>query len=164
MYMKKTGAMTGTNNYANPNDSITRAEMIKLAVCAFSFDGGKAVSFSDSYGEWWSGYAASAAEAGIASGYPDGSFRGNSRITREDSAVILSRIIEKKNITLYESNADGLFSDESDISDYALSAVREMKSFGILSGIGENLFAPKKNVTRAEAAQMIYNIIKKGQS
>ena len=164
LYMKKTGAMTGTNNYANPNDSITRAEMIKLAVCAFSFDGGKAVSFSDSYGEWWSGYAASAAEAGIASGYPDGSFRGNSRITREDSAVILSRIIEKKNITLYESNADGLFSDESDISDYALSAVREMKSFGILSGIGENLFAPKKNVTRAEAAQMIYNIIKKGQS
>ena len=51
------------------------------------------------------------------------------------------------------------FSDADDISSYALTAVKYFSSKEIINGIGNNLFAPKKNATRAEAAKLIYGAV-----
>ena len=53
------------------------------------------------------------------------------------------------------------FSDESDISIYAKSAVAYFAKSGIINGVGENKFSPRSDATRAEAAKMIYECIKK---
>jgi len=42
----------------------------------------------------------------------------------------------------------------------AKNAVYVMKETGIVNGIGDNLFAPKANATRAMAAKIIYGLVK----
>ena len=52
-----------------------------------------------------------------------------------------------------------VFGDAADISDYAKSAVATLHENGVVSGMGDMTFAPKKNVTRAEAAKILYNVL-----
>ena len=73
---------------------------------------------------------------------------------------MINRVLETKEIQLYEKNLGKEFADSSAISDYAKAAVAQLYIKGVVSGIGNNLFAPKLNVTRAEAAQIIYNVLK----
>ena len=61
---------------------------------------------------------------------------------------------ELKEVHVYEE-----FADKSDISDYAYDAVMAMKQAGIISGIGENKFAPHETMNRAMAAKMIAAIV-----
>ena len=53
----------------------------------------------------------------------------------------------------------GSFGDEAEISEYALDAVKSMSGAGLVSGY-EGKFNPKNNITRAETAQMVYNVMK----
>lgn len=55
--------------------------------------------------------------------------------------------------------SEELFSDDGEISGYAKEAVYTLKAKGIISGRGENEFAPKSGMTRAEAAKLIYQTI-----
>ena len=48
------------------------------------------------------------------------------------------------------------------ISDYAKEAVYALNSNGIINGIGNGYFEPMGNATRAQAAQIIYNMLTKG--
>ena len=52
------------------------------------------------------------------------------------------------------------FDDVAEISDYAKDSVKQLVKKGIISGVGNNLYSPKSNATRAQAAQMIYKVIK----
>ena len=47
------------------------------------------------------------------------------------------------------------------ISEYASEGIYALKNVGIINGVGDNMFAPKNPCTRAEAAVIIYNVIKK---
>ena len=42
---------------------------------------------------------------------------------------------------------------------YAFIAVKYMAQKGIVNGVGDRIFAPHSNLTRAQAAKMIYSII-----
>ena len=59
-------------------------------------------------------------------------------------------------LTVGESN----FTDDSAVSEYAREAVAKLSFNGIVNGVGNNLFAPKNNASRAEAAVIIYRCIK----
>ena len=52
------------------------------------------------------------------------------------------------------------FTDANSISGYALSSVVALCKTGAVKGFEDNSFRPKNNATRAEAASMIYNLIK----
>ena len=56
--------------------------------------------------------------------------------------------------------AQGSFVDDNNISNYANEAVYGLYSKGIVSGTDASEFLPKNNLPRAEAAQIIYNMIK----
>lgn len=142
-----------------PNDYITREEFVTIAVKAFNkYNPDAALNFTDADGNmWYAPYIASAQEAGIISGNSDGSFGIGALIKREDMAVILYRIA-KSNISLESS--DTKFNDYDNISDYAKEAVTACSSAGIISGMGDNNFAPKANATRAQAARMIEMLMK----
>ena len=96
-----------------------------------------------------------AVKSGIIQG-DDKKFSPNSQLTRQDAAVILFRVIQKKGLNMFKQ---GSFGDEAEISEYALDAVKSMSGAGLVSGY-EGKFNPKNNITRAETAQMVYNVMK----
>ena len=52
------------------------------------------------------------------------------------------------------------FGDDDKISDYAKDAVYTLKEYRIISGKSDSEFAPLEPASRAEAAIMIYRMIK----
>jgi len=147
-----------------PDNSVTRAEFAKMVVCAFLSNGQtvKAADFKDvNENDWFYEYVNSAAQSGIIKGNSEGAFMPHSKITRQDMAVILCRALEKKNINLIAGEV--VFSDESEISEYAKPAVVKLASSGILKGMSDGSFAPIGVLTRAQAAKAIDEALKKCQ-
>ncbi len=97
---------------------------------------------------------------GINAGVTGKNFRPDEQITREEMAVMLTQAYEiKYGVEMTGQSAQ--FSDASDISDYAKSAVYAMKSGGIISGYPDNTFKPQHTASRAEAATMMYLFLEK---
>ncbi|MBR5507025.1 MAG: S-layer homology domain-containing protein [Clostridia bacterium] len=132
---------------------ITRAEFAKMIVEAFSVKG-TGENFADVPADaWYKPYVYAASGAGIITGY-DGRFRPDDNITREDATVILYRIADLLEIKYsgYKEPAD-----INDVSIYAWTAVATFYANDVISGVGGGKFDPKANITRAQAAQLIYN-------
>ena len=146
-----------TDGSYRPGNMITRAEFTKLIVTAFGIKA-NSLEFSDvTESDWYHPYVSVAAGAGIIQGY-DGSFNPNSHITREDAAVIIYRLSALLGENYYGTVS---FADLDSVSIYALTAVRGLGNAGIINGDANFRFNPKSNLTRAEAAQLIYNFIGK---
>ena len=86
-------------------------------------------------------------------GYPDGTFRGDNNITREEVAVTLARALGNEILsTLTEGKADVEFKDAGDISDWAFDLIKLLAKAGVFVGDTDGNFNPKQNLTRAESA------------
>ena len=83
-----------------------------------------------------------------------GYLSGKEFITRQDASLIIFRALG-----LNEGNYSD-FADYAEISDYAKGAVSSLFEKNLILGVGEGLFAPKELLTRAQAAQLIYNALK----
>lgn len=92
----------------------------------------------------------------IIKGYEDGTFRPKNKITREEAAVIINRLLKSKNVNL--SKSDIRFEDDSKISDWAKDDIYKLKSKDYIKGYKNN-FKPKEYITRAEIFQIIHNIL-----
>jgi len=143
-----------------PHNNVTRAEFTKILMMAFGLVDENAVSsFSDvKEGAWYYKPIASAEKLGIVKGKGDGTFGVNEEILRQDIAVMLYRTAQYLGIDLDGDANEITFTDEADISGYAKEAVAAMQKAGIIKGIGDGSFAPKKLATRAEATVMIYRL------
>lgn len=78
----------------NPDKAITRAEVVALMDAFLDSSTDSSISFSDV--NWSTNFRSSiekAAANGLINGYPDGTFRPNSSITRAEMAAILGRYI-----------------------------------------------------------------------
>ena len=71
---------------------------------------------------------------------------------------MITRTIEKLGITIEEKEVDA-FADNHKVSDYAQDAVKYMKSIGLIEGYN-NQYRPNDNLTRAEAAKVISELLK----
>ncbi|MBP3360014.1 MAG: S-layer homology domain-containing protein [Clostridia bacterium] len=148
-----------------PDDTMTRAEFVKVIVSALGLvDENAAADFDDvSEDAWYYKYVASGKKAGLVSGVSDTHFGAQDNITRQDMAVIVSRIAEIFEIKTENGGAE--FSDGGEISDYAKEAVSRLSGAGIINGMGDGTFSPKSYVTRAQGAKVIYDIIsRKGRT
>ena len=143
----------------NPQGNVTRAEFLKMlaeAVDGIDFTGVRSAGFNDlADGAWYIKYVDFAAALGIVNGYPDGSFRPNGLITREEMAVMTERFIKAMGFNLMTVNKATEFKDQDKISLYAVDAVKVMQQYGILDGNPDGSFNPKGYATRAEAAKVI---------
>ena len=148
----------GNNNFA-PNDYVTRAEYLKMLLGALELvDGSENVPFADVSGEHWARkFIAAAVNGGITSGISATEFAPEGVVTREQAATFAARAMEKKGVAL-ESDTN-TFADDAYVSDWAKASVNSLKKAGILSGSGNNMVNPKNNLTRAEAAKIIYGIM-----
>lgn len=144
----------------NPHANVTRAQYIKMIVTAMDMHfGGQISEFDDVKTDaWHHNYIVVAKEAGLVSGITDNAFGPDLPITRQDAATMIKRAADFKNISLTaERNVD--ISDEREIADYAKEAVEALYACEILNGVGDGRFAPKDNMTRAQAAVIISNFL-----
>lgn len=115
--------------------------------------------YSDITGTWYAEPASWASYCGYINGYPDGTFRGDEPITREQLAVILYRYLGYPstygfvNTTIYD------YYDYTDISNYAWSAMYWAVNSGILYTSGSTHLSPNRPATRAEVAQTFQNLL-----
>lgn len=146
-----------------PLDNITREEFVAIIVRAFGVE--KVVSdneFSDiSVNDWCYDYILAASQNNIIGGIGDGLFGKGQNITRQDMAVILHRVITAKGAEIGGETQEISFADETAIADYAKDAVKYLSSRQIINGMGNGTFSGKENASRAQAAQMIYNLLEK---
>lgn len=156
------GIVNGTSDVTfEPNGKVTREQFAKMIVSMLG-DGEQmyATAFSDvASNAWYAPYIAMAKESGLVNGVSETEFGVGQPITREQMATMIYRA----GILLgYEtSGVPKTFTDGHEISDYAKTAVDALTAGGVINGKADGTFAPKATATRAEAACMIYNLMKK---
>jgi len=146
---------TGKETF-EPSREITREEFLKLVISALEIPlNGENAEFSDvDENAWYFPYVATGSANGIISGTGNNMFGTGKPIIRQDMAVIAFRAMEEKT-----ENAHCEYADSAEISDYAIDAIAYFTEKEVLKGTGENFFNPTKNVTRAEAAKFICNLL-----
>ncbi len=163
-YLTKNNVINGyfenSTKLFKPQNEISREEFLKLVYTAFDFEisdgeNGFADVVKDS---WYEKFVISAANDGIVNGIGEGIFGTGRQITREDMAVMIYRVLQKKGTALAQSQTSS-FADDALIADYAKEAVNYLKSTGIVSGDESGSFNPKSNATRGEAAKILYEIV-----
>lgn len=162
-YLADRGIINGMNdNTFAPNNNITRAEFITLLAKMdnININKYKADNFTDVPSDaWFNPYVDWASKNGITSGTSETTFAPNDNITREQMAVMIERFANYKGFKL-DNNKDQInFTDNANISSYAISSVSKVQQAGIINGRPDGSFAPKSNATRGESAQMIYTML-----
>ncbi len=97
-------------------------------------------------------------EAGIIQGVGQNRFAPDEYLTREQAAVILTRIYVLTGM-LPDYTIDE-FADHDNISDWAASEVYAMKNAGIVNGVGDNRFAPKDGYSTEQAIATVLRLYK----
>ena len=93
-----------------------------------------------------------------------GEFNGDTAITREEMAVIAMNCLsyaiknsdEEMDITPFPSVVGFV---DSDIYEEYVNSIDGAVSYGLVEGMGEGIFAPKDNLTRAQAATVINRLV-----
>lgn len=92
--MAKLGVVKGRNAKAfDPDASITRAEFAAICARFNTKPVENSGSFSDISGHWAENEIERAAAFGWISGYPDGTFRPDARITRAEAMTMINRVL-----------------------------------------------------------------------
>ena len=165
-YLKAKTIINGKNgNVFDPTGFVTREEFVKMICVAFGVsvptDLSEYTTFDDVDSTvWYAPYVYGAKDAGIANGVSDTQFGSGVNITRQDLCVMAYRAAGY----IAENNQIDIFADKEQISSYALEPISHFATIGILNGYNDGTFKPKNMCTRAEAAQILYNILKKEQN
>ncbi|WP_037286204.1 S-layer homology domain-containing protein [Saccharibacillus sacchari] len=139
-----------------PNHSITRAEFATILNRTFDIQTGNAnTSLKDIEGHWAKREIENLVATGIIKGYGDDRFKPNQTITREEMVVMLSRIVDLDHLA--KDQDKGRFNDLK--GSYAASEVIAGAQAGIIQGNGTGKFYPKNGATRAEAVQVVLNVL-----
>ena len=148
-----------------PKRNITRADFLIMVMNSFGIKADTHVTnnFSDAGNRYYTKYLGTAKSIGLVLGVGNNLFLPEKNMSRQDMFVVLYRVLDKlgklpEYVELAKKFED--FSDIGEISDYAVEAIKYLVEAGLVQGNGSKL-KPKAMATRAEAAQVIYNIISK---
>lgn len=144
-----------TTNTFRPNDSITRAEFIKIVNRRFNFTEVEDITFTDvDKDAWYYEEVQKAVKVGYIKGNGDNTFEPNNPITREEVAVIITSIMNNK-----EENLEKIFwyKDYDMISFWATSSLEGAVSNGYMGMLDTHL-RPKDNITRAESVVILQRV------
>ena len=143
----------------DPNGDMTRAEM--AAIINRSFGCYKAADISQykdvSKSKWYYKDVALAVQMGTYNGRSSSTMAPDAPISRQEAMTVVARALEL-DYDSYSKTDLSVFSDRSEISNWALPYVRAMVGTDYIHGRGKVL-APLDNITRAEFAQIFANII-----
>ena len=150
----------GNGTFA-PLASTTRAQIVKIL---HNLEKRPAAAnpndFSDvPNGLWYTDAINWAAEQGIVGGYPDGTFRPDVAVSRQDLSLILMRYAGKKGYDVSQRASLDRFVDASAVAAYAEHALQWAVDVGILAGDNRGRLNPRNFASRAEIATMIQRFL-----
>lgn len=163
----------------DPGAPVSRADFLLLLVRLLELNaaaggGGDAGHADVSAGD--TGYADVAAGAyyadavrvgtalGIAGGSGDGRFRPRDAVSRQEAAALVARALRSAGAGLPDGGETALaaFADASEAAAYARSELAALVGAGLLQGAAGKL-RPQGQLTRAEAAVLLYRVYERGQ-
>lgn len=164
----KLGLADGTSEDTfEPDRSITRAEFVKIIVNALLLTGEikdlitNKNTFSDVPSDLWATpYIETAKAVGLVQGYSNQEFAPDKSISREEAALILSKLIDVEPVVL---SSESHFSDVPDGEWYS-GSISTLKTLGIFDGYENGSFGLGHSITRAESAKVIIKVYQGGLS
>ncbi|WP_438346982.1 S-layer homology domain-containing protein [Paenibacillus sp. FA6] len=144
-----------------PDRHITRAQLAVLVSRALGLGG---VNYTDRFKDvspeaWFAKELEAAVAFDLLQGYEDGSFQGDSLVTREQAIIVLNRIGKLTGIRVSEDAALSALNSHEDanqVSSWAKKDVGAAISVGIVQGRNDGRIAPQEWMTRAELSAVIY--------
>jgi hypothetical protein len=155
------GVFSGYSNGSfKPNDTINRAELLKIFVEGRGLDPDENQyknCFPDVSQEWFAQYVCYAKAQGWVTGYSDGTYRPSNPVNKVEALKILFQV--------YEAGVqDGGVSTALSYSDLSQSAwyaqyVVKASELGILEETPGSTFSPSSSRTRGEMAEELYRYL-----
>ena len=140
----------------NENNYITRAEFSTMINRAFGYTKTGATPFRDVPSTaWYAQDVGIAYQAGYIAGTSATTFSPNSNVTREQAAVILSRIL----MLQPEVGENTLFTDSRSMANWSRGYIAAAARYGVISGYPDGRFGPGDNLTRGQAAILLVNAL-----
>ncbi|MFC5604833.1 S8 family peptidase [Sporosarcina koreensis] len=136
-----------------PYENITRAEAAAIIGRALDYpERASAVAFKDvSPTSFAGGYIQALKEAGVISGFKDGTFKPNQKVTRGEMAILISKAFKLK------SDGVNRFTD-SHPSTASYNAINALVSAKITNGYTDGTFKPNDQMSRADFAVFLARV------
>jgi NlpC/P60 family/S-layer homology domain len=151
--LSKKGVISGyAYSQFKPTKSVTRAEAAAMVAKALKIDAPSTYSsFKDVPKNYWAvGSINAVKNAGIIAGYPDGSFKPNQEMTREEIAALI-----EKTFVLANKGTENSFVDVKQ-GYWAYHSIQRLNENKIASGFSDNTFRPKNDTSRAEFSAFLF--------
>ncbi|TXK85120.1 S-layer homology domain-containing protein [Paenibacillus sp. N3.4] len=134
-----------------PDAFIARAELITSTNHAFGFKDTSQISFSDvQANDWYYDEITKAQKVGYVTGYEDGTFKPNNNITRQEMAVVVSKLLSLK-----PSESASKFADTVESPSWSNGSIGAVIDSGLMNGYNKDSFGPNEKLTRAEATVIL---------
>lgn len=148
------------NKTFKPTADITRAEFAQIVYNAIYKDIKEFVTpktFKDVTNEnvWYYKAVTTLGGMGIISGYPDGAFGPDNKISRAEAVTMLVNLLDKREFEITKS-----FDDIKGTEWYG-KHVLTAASLGWVSGYGNGKFGPNNKITRAEAVTILTRMMER---
>lgn len=139
-----------------PDNNITRAEYMSLVNNAFGLTAKTEIQFKDvKNNDWYYEVIQKAVGAGYIGGYPDGTMKPDSPITRQEAAVVIAKI---KNLEQNQVAASQL-TDVSNIASWSKGYIGAVVKAGFMKGYPDSSFKPDAQIKRGEAIVALNNAL-----
>ena len=161
--LTQNGIINGrTETKFDPNGEITRAEFVALVDRALKLEAKNTkMPFKDMKAKtWYYDSVKRAYDNNIINGKSKDKFEPNSKITREEMATVVMRVLGKDDRLdkLDKTDKDmWVYADSKKVSKWAKDNVNEAVKYGILEDRKKNLES-RNNATRAEAAKALERV------
>jgi hypothetical protein len=153
-----------TTTTFSPNAVLTRGQFVTMLLKAYGIapDTNSGDNFSDAGNTYYTGYLASAKQLGVSDGIGGNLFAPDKAVTRQEMFTMLYNALNamKKQPEGISGKALSDFSDASAVASWAKDAMNELTKAGTISGSGGKI-SPTSTTTRAEMAQVLYNLLGK---
>ncbi|MEW9699309.1 S-layer homology domain-containing protein [Paenibacillus sp. SI8] len=148
----------------NPDQTITRGELIKMLVIAMNGGNGgiyysadRAASFKDvKASSPFFAYVENAVDRGLLD--PGADFNPDAKMDREDVAQLIVKALGYKNLTKFDGIFNSNFADKADVNNVGVAAI--VLGLDIMSLNGDK-FEPKQEVSKAQAASAFFRFLQK---
>ena len=152
------------NLQSNYSQAITRAGFCALAVAVYEAVAGE-ITGRTAFIDTDDVNVQKAASESIVLGVGDDRFDPDSQLTREQAAVMLSNLAVAVGQPFPQQGSD--FDDNGEIAAWAFDSVGYVQAAGVMSGVGDNKFAPKGPYTIEQSIVTImrtFNIVLGGDA